>query len=488
MGEHLTTGAPASWSRAVVGGFALTALLVALALSRVLMSLTDPANTSTPGYMGPAFVAVAVLLAVFVIGAFVRRADIRLGSGLPWLVGAVSFVVSLVPWWAVWAGNGALGGSMYSGLRVPQGIVQFWDLLLPLQSIDCASVGVDVYAANNGCLAEPTIYAPGVLWLQWVPFEVFSARYVTGLGVLGILVSSLALLWLARLSSGLGQIVLLVAAVGGPWLLLLERGNLDAVVIWVAVAAVILVRRWDSLWAWSVAAVLFWLMGTWKYYPFAMGLMLIPVLRLRRGWIVLAGYAAAVIVFMALTWETFRFSSASNTGMIDYSDMWTLGRVPVVARMLGTDVASGGLQLGDVLLLVLALAAVVWGAAVGMSLRSARSLRSALWRPSMLAIAGSSLFLASVLVAGFGWAYKATFLLLAVPLVSGLVRSRSSVVVSSAVTVLLLTGVTAVVVWNVVLATLAGVVVAGFVLGLSGVVILRTVRGTGLHSRSGVHA
>lgn len=468
----MTAGAPtASASRLIVAGYAATAVLLALALSRVLLSLTDSANTSAPGYMGSAYVAVAVLLAVFVIGAFVRRADVRLGSGLPWVVGVVSMVVSLVPWWAIWSSNSALGGSIYSGLRVPQGIVQFWDLLLPMQSIDCASVGVDVYAANNGCLAEPTIYAPGVLWLQWVPFDLFSARYVTGLGVLGILVSSLALLWLARFSSGLGQIVLLVAAVGGPWLLLLERGNLDAVVIWVAVAAVILVRRWDSLWAWSVAAVLFWLMGTWKYYPFAMGLMLVPVLRLRRGWIVLGGYAVAVVVFMAATWETFRFSSASNTGMIDYSDLWTLGRVPVVARMLGTHVAAGGLQFGDVLLFLLALGAVVWGVAVGLSLGSVP------WRPSMLAVAGSSMFLVSVLVAGFGWAYKAVFLLLAVPLVSGLVRSRSALVVSSSVTILLLIGVTAVVVWNVVLATLAGVVVAGFILGLSGVILLRSVRG-----------
>jgi NADH:ubiquinone oxidoreductase subunit K len=182
---------------------------------------------------------------------------------------------------------------------------------------------------------------------------------------------------------------------------------------------------------------------------------------------------------MAVTWETFRFSSSSNTNMIDYSDMWTLGRVPVVARMLGTDVAAGGLQVGDVLLFLLALAAVLWGVAVGLSVVPGRPVRSAKalpWRPAMLAIAGSSLFLASVLVAGFGWAYKATFLLLAVPLVSGLVRAKSRVVVSSSVTVLLLTGVTAVVVWNTVLATLAGIVVAAFVLGLAGAVLVRSVR------------
>jgi hypothetical protein len=43
------------------------------------------------------------------------------------------------------------------------------------------------------------------------------------------------------------------------------------------------------------------------------------------------------------------------------------------------------------------------------------------------------------------------------------------------VSVLLLIGVTAVVVWNTVLATLAGIVVAGFAFGLAAAVILRSV-------------
>jgi hypothetical protein len=169
--------------------------------------------------------------------------------------------------------------------------------------------------------------------------------------------------------------------------------------------------------------------------------------------------------------------------MIDYSDMWTLGRVPVVARMLGTSVGAGGVQLGDVLLLLVAVAAVAWGVVVGLSRRRVP------WRPAMLAISGSSLFLASVLVAGFGWAYKAVFLLLAVPLVSSLLRSRSGAVASSSVTVLLLLGVSAVVVWNVVLATLAGIVIAGFAFGLAAVVLLRSVRTADTHPvRKGVHA
>lgn len=455
--------------RLAVAGYIVTALLVGLALLRVLVSLTDPANSSAPGYLPLAYAATAVLIAVFGVGALVRRADVTFSGHLPWAVGLVSAIVSLVPWWVVWTERVDLGAIMYRGLRVPQGIVQFWDIVLPLKSIDCASYGFDVYAENNGCLQDPSIYGPGVLWLRFVPFDLFSERYATGIGVAMILISSLVLLWLARSTTGLGQAVLLVAAVGGPWLLLLERGNLDALLLWTAAATVLLVRRWPRLWAWAAAAALIWLMGTWKYYPFAMGLMLLPVLRLRRGWTVLAGYAAATVAFMIVTWDNFRFSQQSNSNMIDFGDFVVLGRVPVVARMLGTVVGAEGLQLGDLLFFALALVAAAWGAAV------AWSLRRRLVHPAMLSAAGSALFLASVLVAGFGYGYKATFLLLGVPLVAAVTRSRQPVLVSSAVVVLALIGVSAVVVWNTVLATLAGVTVAGFALGLGGVLLLRTI-------------
>ena len=456
--------------RAVVAGYAATGLILLLGTVQVLRSGTDPANTSAPGYLPLAWVALAVLVAAFAVATLIRRADIGVSRWMPVAVGAVSLLASLVPWWAIYVGNADLGGAIYRGLRVPQGIVQFWDLVLPLTSIDCHAAGIDVYAENNGCLQDPTIYGPGVLWLKWVPFDLFSERYVTGFGVASIVVSSLFLLWLARRSAGLGQIVLLVAALGGPWLLLLERGNLDAAVLWGAGAVVLLVSRFDRLWAWSVGAVALWVLGTWKYYPFAMGLMLIPVLRLRRGWIVLASYAAASVAFVLATWQTFQFSVQSNDNMIDYGDFVVLGRVPVVARMLGTVVGADGLQGGDLLLYLLAIAAIAWGVVAGLGWRRVPT------HSAMLAIAGSSLFLAAVLYAGFGWGYKATFLLLGVPLVSVLVASRQSVLVSSGVLILVLTGITAVVVWNTVLATLSGIVVAGFLLGCSATVIYRGLR------------
>ena len=441
-----------------------------LALVLVLLSITDQANTSAAGYLPLAWSATAVLVLVAAVSVFISRVNIRLVPGFPWLVGAVSFVGSFLPWWGLAGANPDLGTLIYRGLKVPQGIVQFWDLALVMKSVDCARWGFDIYLDNNGCMQDASIYAPGMVWVQYVPFSIFSESNAGVLGVAMIVISSLVLVWLARQSTGLGQIALLIAALGGPWLLLLERGNIDAVVLWSAAVVVLAVRRKDALWVWALGAALLWLMGTWKYYPFVMGAMLLPVLRLRYGWTVLVGYGVAALGFVALTWENFRFSSGSNTAMIDYGDFVVLGRIPVVARMLGTDVGAGGWQFGDLVLLLLVIAAVVWGWGIGASMR-----RISTWM-SMLAISGSLLYLASVLIAGFGYGYKATFLLLTVPLLSGLVGSKRRFLAASGVAALLLVGVESVVVWNTVMVTIAGLVIAGFAAGLSGVHLLRAVR------------
>lgn len=439
----------------------------------VLASVTDAANTSAAAYLPLAWSALAVFLVVLLVSLMVKRAEISVVGGFPWLVGALSFLVSFLPWWGLAVGNQDLGALIYRGLKVPQGIMQFWDLSLVMLSVDCARWGFDVYVGNNGCMQDPSIYAPGMVWLQYVPLGVFSQANAPVLGVAMMIVSSLVLVWLARQSSGLGQVTLLIAAVGGPWLLMLERGNIDAVVLWSAVVAVLLVRRWSalevsaSLWPWIVAAVLLWLMGTWKYYPFALGVMLLPVLRLRHGWTVLVGYGMAALGFVFFTWENFRFSSASNSGMVEYGDFVVLGRIPVVARMLGTDVGAGSIQFGDVLIFVIALLAVVWGIGISMCLRS-----QSVWL-AMLAVGGSGLYLVSVVASGFGYGYKAVFLLLVVPLVSQLVGHRKRIVEASGLGVLLLLAVQGVVVWNTVMVTTSGVIASGFAFGLGGALLLR---------------
>lgn len=447
------------------------------ALLLVLLSITDFDNSAAAGYLPLAWSAAAVLVSVLLVGLFVRRVDVTVIPGFPWLIGLLSFTVSFLPWWGLAGGNPDLGTLIYRGLKVPQGIMQFWDLSLVMQSVDCARWGFDIYINNNGCMQDASIYAPGMVWLQYVPFGLFSQSNVAFLGVMMIVISSLVLVWLARQSRGLGQIVLAIGAIGGPWLLLMERGNIDAVVLWSAAVVVLLVRRWDALWVWILAALLLWLMGTWKYYPFVMGAMLLPVLRLRHGWTVIAGYLIAAVGFVLVTWENFRFSAGSNSSMVDFGDFVVLGRIPVVARMLGSEVGASGWQAGDLLLLFLTIAAVAWGIGVGLMVRRVRT-----WT-AMLAVSGSALYLASVLVSGFGYGYKATFLLLAVPIISALVASGIRIIAASSLAALLLIAVQSVVVWNTVMVTLAGLIAAGFALGLGGATLLRSAsRDKGLNS------
>jgi len=455
------------WVRA---GFTLTAVMLAATLASILLSGAEPDRVGSDEYLPLAWVATFVIVAVFVVAALVRRASVSFGEAMPWVIGMVSLLVSLIPWWAVFAGGTDLGARIYRGLRVPQGLVQFWDLELPLKSIDCASYGFDVYAAGNGCLRDPTIYGPGLLWLRWVPFDLVSARNTAVLGVIAIVASSLFLLWLARRTEGLGQVVLLLAAIGGPWLLLLERGNIDAFLLWGAAIVVMLVARRDALWSWGIAAAVLWLLGTWKYYPFAMGLMLIPALRLRRGWIVLTAFAVATVAYVLATWSTLEASMGANSAMADARDLAGIGRIPVVVRMAGMMPDQVGPPYGHVLVFGVAIAAACWGVAAG------RAWHRLPVSGAMLGIAGAAMYLTSVLVAGFGFGYKATFLLLGVPIISRLLRTRNAALLSSGLCVVICTAVAAVVVWNTVLATLCGLISASFVLGLSAAVIVRAVR------------
>ena len=58
--------------RGTLAAYAVTALIVAVSILRVLLSGMDPANTSAPGYLPLAYSAAAILLVVFVVSAFVQ--------------------------------------------------------------------------------------------------------------------------------------------------------------------------------------------------------------------------------------------------------------------------------------------------------------------------------------------------------------------------------------------------------------------------------
>lgn len=464
-------------------GVALVAALTALVASGIVLTATldmagRPFNPSDQ-VITSVFVADAVLVAVLAVGIFIRRARLEVSAGLAWAVGAVSALASLIPWLLVARGFGDLGSAFYTALRVPRGMLQFWDLSLVLQSIDCARQGFDVFQEGNGCLEDPSIYAPGMNWLRVIPAAVLSNEVVGAWGVALIAVMSLALLWLARRSAGIGQIVLLIAAVGGPWLLLLERGNIDAAVFLTAVVVAIIAGRRNSLAMWAIAAVLIWVMGTWKYYPFVLGLMLLPVLRLRRGWLVIAGFAAASAAFVLATLSNLRASSEANSDMAVFVDFVILGRTPLAARMEPLETGFGSPMWTHLVVWLLGLLAIAWGLLVSDRMR----------RPSltgaMLSAAGGALFLVAILYAGFGWGYKATFLLLLMPLFSVAAGSSRRIVASTSLVVVVLIGICSVVVWNTLIATTCGIVAGGIGLGVGVGVMVREVRaGRGVDSPS----
>ncbi len=445
----------------------LTGGLVALILLTTWWSGWRDSAGIGGNYARTAAAAGVVLTAAFVIPLFVVPFALRVRRGFAWLVGMAAAIPMLAAYVFLVLDRRDFALLLYQGLRVPvwEESPRFWDLGLVLQSIDCARAGFDVYAVGNGCLADPAIYGPGQLWVQVLPFVSTSSTDV--LGVIGLLISALFVVWIARQSSGRGQIALLASVLGASWLLLLERGNIDAYLLWAAAAVVIMVRRWNLLGVWALAALVIWLMGTWKFYPFAMGLMLLPVLRLRFGWTVIAGYAAATLAYLAFAWEQFLGGTSAILGAEVLADLAGLGRIGVASRMLGLDAPSLDWTWADSIVVALTITAAVWG---WTTVRAAHHVRT---HDAMLALAGGSMAIAAVLVAGFGFAYKATFLLLTIPLLSKApLRSRSAWYASTLM--LILVALAVIVVWNLLLATVALLVVAGFAVGASASVMQRT--------------
>jgi hypothetical protein len=466
-------------SRFVLIFGALTYLFAALVLGSVIVRSTD--ETVNPSVPALGLTALIVVSAAFFIPSLLRRFSLEVRPGAAYVIAGLSALLSIGPWLITALGHGSVATAIYQGLRIPQGPVQspvrFWDLILVLQSVDCSQAGVDVYAANNGCLADPSIYGPGTLWLGFVPGDIFSASNATWLGGIALVISTAMVWWLARNSTGLGQMALLASVLGAGWLLILERGNFDLFVMWIAVLVVVLVRRSPTLWSWGIAASLIWLAGTWKYYPFVLGIMLIPLLFVRRGWLVLGGFVIATLAFAVLTWSNVQLSLDANSDMVDLDDFVVLGRVPLIARMLGGDGASATHGWPNLLVLGLGLVALVWGA-VWMWSRGGAGLRGIsdqVVHLAGLAAGGGALYLISVLVGGFGYAYKASFLLLLIPFLSRPAKSASPrFFVPSAISLVLI-AVGVVVVWNTALATSAGVIAAAFALGAAGVVLMKPV-------------
>ena len=265
-------------------------------------------------------------------------------------MGGVSALIGLMGWLLVVV-SPATGAAFYRAIRLPQGVVQFWDLRLTLETVDCARWGFNVFETNNGCLADPSIYGPGITWWRFT-FGLLTESNTT-VGATGNRrrqycprLGRQAEFWSGRCRAARrgGRCPMATATRAGKCRRL---GSDDrSFRVW-------LTRRWNSYWAWSIAAVGIWLAGT-KYYPCS-------------GDPSVAGGETATRVDCAGRIRCSRsrscphgdnvlLSLSASSGMAELGDFVVLGRIPAVARLPETwstgDVLCGYLRGRDCLGLV----------------------------------------------------------------------------------------------------------------------------------------
>lgn len=438
-----TTGRPyirgVEWI-SVVATWGFTLLVLAAVLIASAVSSAGSIDTNTGGRT-----ALIVLGLIALLPLLIRRLNISGPRWLPWLIGASSVAITITLGVLMALDRQNEAWALYAALNLLRARDHFGDLVIVLEYLEC-----------DGC--SVLIYGPGLLWIDrlipgqtqgsWAPFLGYALAVALGL----------ALVWLVRASTGRALPIFVLAAIGPSWLLLIDRGNLDGLVVVVAVLAVVLLRRRPSLALFMFFAALFWILGTWKYYPFALGLLLLPALQLRRGWTVIALYAGALVAFVAVAWSDVTQGSQENLGNVLTYDFPAFGSIPIIERMSIPSMASSG-TLAAGLLTLMCIAAFLWGVRFGHHVRS----RSP-WTP-LLALAGVVMFFFSIGIAGFGFAYKAAFLLMAVPLLS-LPRSGSPrFALYTSIVALTLVGLTLIVGYSILLTSLAGLIASAIGMG-----------------------
>lgn len=397
---------------------------VTLALFAVILVITFFQPTATAADLrseGPRIAAAAALflIAVAVVPIVLKPLAIAQSQWIPWITMVLSGSLIAIPSLLnAWDRKGA-ADSIFRALHVVTGERNFGDIELPLVWRLCASRGADVYAdltcVQANIAADPQHvmdYGSGWLWFPWIAIPP-SWSIVLGLAML--VVTSASLWWLSRNSLGRGQIALLIGSLGASWLLLLERANIDAFIIWFAVVFTIALRRSQGLAPWIFAAVAIWILGTWKYYPFALGLLLLPVIRKPRGWLVLSGFGAATAVYVLVVFDRFtqaQLDNADRSALIGSG----LGRDSIARLMSGMEQPP---IWALTLVLLAALSASIWGFV------TAGASHFVPFSYSMPALVGALMVAVPMIASGFGHQYKVALLVLAVPALSRL-RSRSS--------------------------------------------------------------
>lgn len=442
----------------------LLLLVGVLALVVIAPVVQDPQVRGV--YPAVGFASLVVIAAAIAVIWAIRPVRLTVADWTAWLAAGVTLALVLGPIALWYLGRDGLGYQVFQALGVGTSPYGFGDMEVVLSWLDCPRAGIDPYGADVLlCADAPANYGPAIFWLA--PTGITKAAAPV-LGIVGVALSALAIFWLVRQSSGWGRITLLVASVSAGWILLQERANLDAAIVWAAVFLVWLVRRYHGLWPWIVAAVPIWILGAWKYYPFAMVLALLPALRLKRGWMVIAGFLVSALAYLVIMRENVALSLESNANLSG-GGFAGFGKDIAAAFVAGEAQSASTWGWGDVVIAVLMVSAAAWGwFVVGQpSSRGGRGLlgQTPLTVESMLAIGGSTAVLVAVGWSGFGYNYKAALLILGVPLLARLAARSDSASFRAGLFMLVLVLLAGLVTTNVLLSSVAVLVSGAFITG-----------------------
>ena len=451
--------------------WAVTTLVLIVASSLVVVAAPFAADESTLGvYPALGFAAFLIWTLVIAVVWSLRPFRVRVAGWTAWFAGGVTLALTLGPIALWYLGREGLGYQISQALGIGGTPYGFGDMDVVLSWLACPREGIDPYSAQAAtCAIGPSNYGPAIFWLSPTGLDRSAAPL---LGVIGAVLSALAIAWLTRQSRGMGRIALVSASASAAWILLQERANLDAAIIWCAVLLVWLVRSRTGLWPWIVAAIPIWTLGAWKYYPFALVVALVPVLRVRHGWAVIAGFLALAGGYLVWQREFVSLSLASNANLSG-GEFWGIGRDVAAAFLAGEADVVSGWGWADVLLGVVLASAFLWGWSIVRrrtvdSWVATSPLRAVpLTAESMLAISGSSATLISVGLSGFGYHYKAALLVLAVPLLARLTSSNRPNVWRPGLFMLVLIVIAVFVTGNLLLSSVSALVVSGFVTGVA---------------------
>ena len=452
-------------------------ILVVVAIIAITFTGVLARDEITRGvYPERAGVTALYFLAVFGLPWAIDRPELKVRRWLPWGAAALTLITVLGAISLWWLNRWGLGYQWIQSLKLVTAPYGWGDLKLYFDWLVCYQDGINpITAANGTCVAEQMNYGPGFLW--WAPLA-FLRPAMDVIGVATAVLCATAIAWLVRRSAPWGALALLIAAASPAWILLVERANFDELIIWMAILLVVLTKRFSGLWPWIVSAVLIVILGTWKYYPFAMVLALLPVLRLRRGWMVIVGFLLAAFAYAIGYWNVALGGMGTHMGKEG-----GVGRNTLAAFPAGLASPAKGFIWSDSLVLLLVLFAALWGGSIALQLSHKKV--AALETRAMLAISGTVAIFGSVMLAGSGYPYKAALLLLGIPLIASLTKNLNSSLWRSSFMLLGVILIAVFVEWNPLTSSAAVHLAAGFLFGLAAGVLARNLPWFAQRSRSG---